>query len=78
MYFRVEIFLYLPITFILLKNPDVFKSPENKILIKRILIKCADIANPCRPLDICKEWTNRIAFEYFGQVREKRSYYYKR
>lgn len=51
-----------------IQNPDVFKSPENKTLIKRILIKCADIANPCRPLDIYKEWTNRIAFEYYAQV----------
>ena len=41
---------------------------ENRTLIKRILIKCADVSNPCRPLDIYKEWVNRIAAEYFEQV----------
>lgn len=46
----------------------MLKAPENKVLIKRMLIKCADVNNPCRPLDIYKEWTNRIANEYFQQV----------
>lgn len=46
----------------------MLQAPENKILIKRILIKCADVSNPCRPLDIYKEWANRIAAEYFEQV----------
>jgi high affinity cAMP-specific and IBMX-insensitive 3',5'-cyclic phosphodiesterase 8 len=53
-------------------NSDLIKSPENKLLIKRILIKCADIANPCRPLDIYKEWTSRIASEYFEQTDEEK------
>ena len=34
-----------------------------------MLIKCADVNNPCRPLDIYKEWTDRIANEYFQQVK---------
>lgn len=46
----------------------MLQLPENKILIKRILIKCADVSNPCRPLDIYKEWAERIASEYFQQV----------
>jgi hypothetical protein len=45
------------------------KQNENKVLIKRILIKCADVSNPCRPLDIYKEWATRIAAEYYDQVR---------
>ena len=47
---------------------EILQIPENKTLIKRILIKCADVSNPCRPLDIYKEWANRIAAEYFEQV----------
>lgn len=43
-------------------------SPENRLLIKRMLIKCADVANPCRPLELCIEWAGRISEEYFAQV----------
>jgi high affinity cAMP-specific and IBMX-insensitive 3',5'-cyclic phosphodiesterase 8 len=43
--------------------------PENKTLIKRMLIKCADVSNPARPLELCKEWATRIANEYCQQVR---------
>lgn len=43
--------------------------PENQTLIRRMMIKCADVANPCRPLDLCIEWAGRISEEYFAQVR---------
>lgn len=46
-------------------------SPENRLLIKRMLIKCADVANPCRPLQLCIEWAGRISEEYFAQVSRK-------
>lgn len=49
------------------------KSSENRLLIKRILIKCADISNPCRPLELCKEWSFRIAEEYFEQTDDEKS-----
>jgi len=42
--------------------------PENKTLIKRMLIKCADVSNPARPVKMCVEWANRIAREYCQQV----------
>jgi len=42
--------------------------PENKTLIKRMLIKCADVSNPARPVRMCVEWANRIAREYCQQV----------
>lgn len=45
-------------------------SAENRLLIKRMLIKCADVANPCRPLELCIEWAGRISEEYFAQVKE--------
>ncbi|CAL9682314.1 unnamed protein product [Knipowitschia caucasica] len=50
------------------EGPVNFKSsPENRLLIKRMLIKCADVANPCRPLALCIEWAGRISEEYFAQ-----------
>lgn len=47
-------------------------TPENRTLIKRMLIKCADIANPARPRYLCKEWAYRIADEYFSQTEEEK------
>ena len=46
-------------------------TQENIILVKRMLIKCADVSNPTRPLNMCIEWARRIAEEYFNQVRER-------
>lgn len=43
-------------------------TPENVAILKRMMIKCADVSNPARPLDLCKEWAYRIAEEYFSQV----------
>ncbi|KAJ3605165.1 hypothetical protein NHX12_027215 [Muraenolepis orangiensis] len=47
-------------------------SPENRLLIKRMMIKCADVANPCRPLELCVEWAGRISEEYFAQTDEEK------
>ncbi|XP_062068525.1 high affinity cAMP-specific and IBMX-insensitive 3',5'-cyclic phosphodiesterase 8B isoform X9 [Lepus europaeus] len=47
-------------------------APENQVLIKRMVIKCADVANPCRPLDLCIEWAGRISEEYFAQTDEEK------
>ncbi|XP_070543664.1 high affinity cAMP-specific and IBMX-insensitive 3',5'-cyclic phosphodiesterase 8B-like isoform X3 [Ptychodera flava] len=47
-------------------------TPENRMLIKRMLIKCADISNPARPLNLCIEWANRIAQEYCSQTDEEK------
>lgn len=43
-------------------------TPENIVIIKRMLIKCADVSNPTRPLSICNTWAERIAEEYCNQV----------
>ncbi|XP_058521502.1 high affinity cAMP-specific and IBMX-insensitive 3',5'-cyclic phosphodiesterase 8A isoform X2 [Ochotona princeps] len=50
----------------------MLRTPENRILIKRMLIKCADVSNPCRPLDYCIEWAARISEEYFAQTDEEK------
>ncbi|CAM1319946.1 PDE8A (predicted) [Pycnogonum litorale] len=56
------------------EEPDVESliTPENIVLIKRILIKCADVNNPLRPLHTCVEWGHRIAEEYFAQNDEEK------
>ncbi|XP_068105100.1 high affinity cAMP-specific and IBMX-insensitive 3',5'-cyclic phosphodiesterase 8B isoform X4 [Hyperolius riggenbachi] len=53
-------------------SPTIRNSPENRVLIKRMLIKCADVANPCRPLELCIEWAGRISEEYFAQTDEEK------
>lgn len=50
---------------------DISGSPENIVIIKRMLIKCADVCNPTRPLVICNTWAQRIAEEYCNQVRDE-------
>ncbi|KAJ8380396.1 hypothetical protein SKAU_G00011740 [Synaphobranchus kaupii] len=51
---------------------SVRNSPESRLLIKRMMIKCADVANPCRPLELCIEWAARISEEYFSQTDEEK------
>uniref|UniRef100_A0A3Q1MSU0 Phosphodiesterase n=1 Tax=Bos taurus TaxID=9913 RepID=A0A3Q1MSU0_BOVIN len=53
-------------------SPPGKNFPENQTLIKRMMIKCADVANPCRPLDLCIEWAGRISEEYFAQTDEEK------
>ncbi|XP_011880221.1 PREDICTED: high affinity cAMP-specific and IBMX-insensitive 3',5'-cyclic phosphodiesterase 8A isoform X1 [Vollenhovia emeryi] len=51
---------------------SVVLQPDNVILIKRMMIKCADVSNPTRPLSCCVEWARRIAEEYFNQTDEEK------
>ena len=48
-------------------------TPENIVLVKRMLIKCADVSNPTRPLHLCVVWANRIAEEYCNQTDEEKA-----
>ncbi|XP_051062488.1 high affinity cAMP-specific and IBMX-insensitive 3',5'-cyclic phosphodiesterase 8A [Phodopus roborovskii] len=50
----------------------MLRTPENRALIKRMMIKCADVSNPCRPLQYCIEWAARISEEYFSQTDEEK------
>ena len=47
-------------------------SHEHRKVMKRILVKCADISNPCRPQKLCIEWAERIAEEYFAQTEDEK------
>ncbi|XP_076620125.1 phosphodiesterase 8 isoform X1 [Colletes latitarsis] len=51
---------------------SVVLQPENVVLIKRMMVKCADVSNPTRPMKWCIEWTRRIAEEYFSQTEEEK------
>ncbi|XP_015432489.1 PREDICTED: high affinity cAMP-specific and IBMX-insensitive 3',5'-cyclic phosphodiesterase 8A [Dufourea novaeangliae] len=51
---------------------SVVLQPENVALVKRMMIKCADVSNPTRPMKCCVEWTRRIAEEYFNQTDEEK------
>lgn len=50
----------------------MLKTSESRALIKRMMIKCADVSNPCRPLEHCIEWAARISEEYFSQTDEEK------
>lgn len=52
-----------------LNNQD--DDAELRTLVKRVLIKVADVSNPARPRDACIEWTKRICEEYFEQTAEE-------
>ncbi|XP_053999390.1 LOW QUALITY PROTEIN: high affinity cAMP-specific and IBMX-insensitive 3',5'-cyclic phosphodiesterase 8-like [Hylaeus anthracinus] len=52
---------------------SVVLQPENVVLVKRMMIKCADVSNPTRPMKWCIEWTRRIAEEYFNQTDEEKT-----
>ncbi|XP_044249269.1 high affinity cAMP-specific and IBMX-insensitive 3',5'-cyclic phosphodiesterase 8 isoform X3 [Drosophila takahashii] len=45
---------------------------EQSILMRRMLIKVADVSNPARPMQFCIEWARRIAEEYFMQTDEEK------
>ena len=51
------------------EQPQITATTEVKVAAKRILIKTADIGNPCRPEELCVKWAKRIAEEYFKQVQ---------
>ncbi|XP_059555562.1 high affinity cAMP-specific and IBMX-insensitive 3',5'-cyclic phosphodiesterase 8A-like [Myotis daubentonii] len=50
----------------------MLRTPENRTMIKRMMIKCADVSNPCRPLEQCIKWASRISEEYFSQTDEEK------
>lgn len=48
------------------------EDQEARQVMKRIIVKCADISNPLRPMHLCREWAGRIAREYFTQTEEEK------
>jgi len=46
---------------------DILSSNENKNLILKVLLHSADISNPTKPWNICREWALRVLDEYANQ-----------
>ncbi|KAI1715074.1 3'5'-cyclic nucleotide phosphodiesterase domain-containing protein [Ditylenchus destructor] len=52
--------------------PDTEENRDaNSLTICRMMIKCADIANPTREWKLCHQWAMRIVEEYFDQTAEE-------
>jgi len=47
------------------------ETQDLKNLIKRVMIKVADVCNQVKPRQICMEWTRRISEEYSCQSEEE-------
>ncbi|XP_073953426.1 phosphodiesterase 8 isoform X2 [Choristoneura fumiferana] len=52
---------------------SAMSQPENVVLVKRMMIKCADVSNASRPQKFAFEWARRIAEEYFLQTDEEKA-----
>lgn len=40
---------------------------SNRLFIMQIALKCADLANPCRPWALSKRWSEQICSEFYRQ-----------
>ena len=49
------------------------KEMEMKILKMQLVVKCADVGHPSRPLALHLEWSSRIRDEFFAQGDKERS-----
>jgi cAMP-specific phosphodiesterase 4 len=45
---------------------------DEKLFIMQLMIKCADISNPCRPWRLSQEWSYRASTEFFAQGDHER------
>eukprot|EP01112_Ceratiomyxa_fruticulosa_P008068 TRINITY_DN2092_c0_g1_i2.p1 TRINITY_DN2092_c0_g1~~TRINITY_DN2092_c0_g1_i2.p1 ORF type:complete len:551 (+),score=114.39 TRINITY_DN2092_c0_g1_i2:779-2431(+) len=52
---------------ILTESLNITANLEDKLLAMRLMIKCSDISNPARPLDIYLKWVDRVMEEFFSQ-----------
>ena len=51
----------------------VIDKSEDMTLLLQMLIKCADVSNPGKPLNLYLEWMNRIVEEFFQQGDRERA-----
>jgi hypothetical protein len=50
---------------------DLDKFPDRKLLLT-MAVKCSDVNNPCKPLDMSKVWTEMVMEEFFRQGDEEK------
>lgn len=43
------------------------ESPENRLMVMEMAIKCADLANPTKTFPLSREWTEAVSEEFFQQ-----------
>ncbi|CAH8662774.1 unnamed protein product [Heterobilharzia americana] len=51
-------------------NPSVPFTVSDRTLFMQMVLKCADISNPCRNWPVCEEWAKRVCTDYFVKVIE--------
>lgn len=52
---------------------DPESKREDRLLLWKMMIKCADLSNPTKRMDLYSQWTSRILEEFFNQGdQEKR------
>jgi len=42
-------------------------TPDNRLFCMQVALKCADLANPCRPWMLSKRWSEQICSEFYRQ-----------
>ena len=58
---------------LLLKKPRILGIDDERIFLLEITIHCCDVANPCKPLFLAKQWANRFLLEAFSQGDAERN-----
>ncbi|CAH8641632.1 unnamed protein product [Heterobilharzia americana] len=53
-------------------NPSVPFTVSDRTLFMQMVLKCADISNPCRNWPVCEEWAKRVCTELFCQGDRER------
>ncbi|NXS04983.1 PDE9A phosphodiesterase, partial [Oxylabes madagascariensis] len=48
-----------------------YTNEEHMTCLKMVLIKCCDISNEVRPMEVAEPWVDCLLEEYFMQVRVK-------
>lgn len=51
------------------KTTFSFDASDDRELLLRVYIKCADISNVCKPFDLAFRWSNLLMREFVNQVR---------
>jgi len=55
------------------KEKEIFMTTQNKSLMLKCLLHCADVSNPCRPWDVTQLWADRCLQEFFEQGDQEKT-----
>jgi hypothetical protein len=51
---------------------DLDASPDDRMLVMKMIIKAADVSNPAKSLAVYRDWTDAIMTEFYAQGDEER------